>query len=255
MEKQVIFESEGKKLFGVIHISEKEKSPGVILFHGFTGHKAESHFIFTRLARLLCKNGISVLRFDFMGSGDSEGDFSDMTLFTEMKDGENAIKYFKKLKNIDKSRIGVLGLSMGAVTASYIASKFNTKSLCLWSPLAYPSIILKRLTKKLKQNLEEKGKTYLPGTGLYISKKFIESSKAVKPLEFAKDYKGNVLIFHCKDDATLPLKHSLSYFKNFHINSKFSELIVFEKGGHTFVLEDTEREVLKQTIHFFKTTL
>ncbi len=255
MEKPIIFESEGKKLFGVVHLVEGEKGPGVILFHGFTGHKAESHFIFTRLARLLCKNGISVLRFDFMGSGDSEGNFEDMALHTEMKDGENAVKYFKKFKKIDKERIGVLGLSMGAVTAVYTALKLNTKSLCLWSPLAYPSIITRRLTKKIKEQLDKKGKAYLPGIGLYISKKFIESRKVVKPLEFAKEYRGNVLIIHCKDDKTLPLKHSFSYFKNFHYNTRFSELIIFDKGGHTYVLEETEKEVLEQTLKFFKETL
>ena len=255
MEKPVIFESEGKKLSGIVHLVEGKKTPGVILFHGFTGHKAESHFIFTRLARLLCKNKISVLRFDFMGSGDSEGNFEDMTFITEMKDGENAVGYFKKFKNVDKERIGVLGLSMGAVTAVYTAWKLNTKSLCLWSPLAYPSIIIKKLTKKIKEQLEKKGKAYLPGTGLYISKKFIESRKFVKPLEFAKEYRGNVLIIHCKDDKTLPLKHSLSYFKNFHYNTRFSELVIFDKGEHTYIIEKTEKDVLEQTVKFFKETL
>ena len=50
MERQVIFDGSKGKLFGVLHIPEKEgKFPGVILFHGFKGNKCESHFIFTKL--------------------------------------------------------------------------------------------------------------------------------------------------------------------------------------------------------------
>ncbi|HOK57323.1 MAG TPA: alpha/beta hydrolase [bacterium] len=255
MEKPIIFESEGKNLIGILHLSEFKNSPVVVLFHGFTGQKSESHFIFTRLARLLCKEKISVLRFDFMGSGDSEGEFSDMTLYTEMKDGENALRYIKELENVNKEKIGILGLSMGAVTASYIASEFNTTSLCLWSPVAYPSVISRRLTRKIKKQLQEKGKAYLPGTGLYISDEFIKSTKEVKPLRFAGKYKGSVLIIHCKDDTVLPVEHALAYFKKFHQQSRFSQLTIFEKGGHTFTVEETEKEVLNQTVNFFKTTL
>jgi len=255
LEKQITFESEGKKLFGVLHLSDKKKSPGIVLFHGFSGQKAESHFIFTHLARFLCKEGISVLRFDFMGSGDSEGEFVDKTLLTEMKDGENAVNYLRGLKEIDKNRIGVLGLSLGGVTAVYTASKLNIKSLCLWSGLAYPSVISRQLTRKLKKQLEEEGKAYLTGTGLIISKDFVESLKNIKPLEFAKQFKGNVLIIHCKDDTVLSLTHPLAYFENFHYNARFSELVIFEKGKHTFVIEKTEKDVLETTLKFFKETL
>ena len=173
MEKFVEFKSNGKRIVGFLHIPEgKPKVPGVLLCHGFTGTKSESHFIFTKLARNLAENGIAVLRFDFRGSGDSEGKFEEMTLETEMTDGERAIEYLIKRKEVMKENIGVVGLSMGAVTATYLASKYkNVKSLCLWSPLAYPSIIRKKiLTRKIKEKLEKKGKAYIPGGGHYIGK-------------------------------------------------------------------------------------
>jgi len=73
MEKSIVFRSGRHKLAGVMHIPEirRKSYPAVVMFHGFTGNKCESHFIFTKTARRLVLRGIAVLRFDFMGSGDS----------------------------------------------------------------------------------------------------------------------------------------------------------------------------------------
>ena len=257
MEKQIIFEGCKGKLFGILHISEEEKSPGIILFHGFTGNKCESHFIFTKLARRLCKEGFSVLRFDFYGCGDSEGNFEEMTLFTEMKDGEKAFEYINSLDFIEKDKIGVLGISMGAIIAVYTASKFNQiKGLCLWSPLAFP-LHLKRkiLTKKMSKKIEKEKKIYIPEFGHYIGKGFIESLEQINIDEYVKDYKGNILIIHTKDDISVDLKHPFYYFERFHKNSSNLKLVIFNKGGHTFTTEESEIKLIQETTNFFKETL
>lgn len=254
MEKFVEFKSNKKRIVGILHIPEgKPKFPGVLLCHGFTGTKSESHFIFTKLARNLVKNGIVVLRFDFIGSGDSEGNFEEMTLETEIADGEKAIEYLMKRKEVIKEKTGILGVSMGSVIATYLASKYkNVKSLCLWSPLAYSSIIRKKiLTRKIKEKLEKNGKAYIPGGGHYISKEFIQSTYKVKPLEFASSFYGKVMIIHSKDDQTLPLQHALAYFKKFHLNSSSCKLLIFEKGNHTFITEFSEKTAIKETTNFF----
>jgi len=65
------------------------RAPGkrlVIFCHGFTGNKAESGRLFVQTARALQKAGINALRFDFMGSGDSSGEFHQMTPNTQIQD-------------------------------------------------------------------------------------------------------------------------------------------------------------------------
>jgi esterase/lipase len=257
MEKQVVFEGSKGKLFGVLHISERGKSPGIILFHGFTGNKCESHFIFTKLARKLSKDGFSVLRFDFYGSGDSEGNFEEMTLLTEMKDGEKALEFLKTFDFIEKEKIGICGLSMGAVTATYVAYKFReVKALCLWSPLAFPKIIKKKiLTKKIREKIEKYGRCYISGMGHYIGKDFIDSIEKVDMKEFAEKYRGNVFIIHTKDDLSLDLKHPLFYFERFHKNAVNLKMLILDKGGHTFTTEESEKRVIEETTDFFKEVL
>lgn len=256
MERVVGFRGSKGKLFGVLHIAG-EKSPGVILFHGFTGNKCESHFIFTKLARNLCNEGISVLRFDFYGSGDSEGNFEDMTLETEIKDGEFAVNYLKSLNFINKESIGICGLSMGGFVSVCVASKFKeVKSLCLWSPVAFTEIIEKKfITKRIREKIEKNGKSYIPNIGHYIGKGLLDSIKQINIEEYAQKYKGNVLIIHTKDDPVVSLSHSLFYFEKFHESSINLKMLVLDKGGHTFTTEQSEKRVIEETRDFFRETL
>ncbi len=258
METSVTIKSGKYNLSGILHIPSKGKAPfpTVVMFHGFTGNKAESHFIFTKTARYLSSKGIAVLRFDFMGSGDSEGKFENMTLRTEMNDGVKSMEFVLKDKRFNNDRIGALGLSMGAVTASFIASRYKTRALVLWSPLAYPELIAKRmLTSKLKKELLEKGRVYPPGIGHYLGRKFFDSISQTNPLEYAKSYRGNVLVVHAKDDATLPLDHSFAYFESFHGSSVLPRMIILDEGGHTFSTEFSEQTVIKETVEYFVETL
>ncbi|MCM8762526.1 MAG: alpha/beta hydrolase [Candidatus Omnitrophica bacterium] len=253
MEKNIRFRSGRYNLSGILHIPDKGKKPypGVIMFHGFTGHKSESHFLFTKIARNLLYKGISTFRFDFMGSGDSEGKFEDMTLNTEIQNGKDAMDFVITEKIFDKRRLGIIGLSMGAVIASYVAVEYKTKALVLLSPLAYPELIEKKLlTRKLKRILQEKGRIYPPGLGHYLGKKFFRSLHIVKPLEQARQFTGNVLLVHTKDDATISVEHSLAYFEAFHNRAVLPRLLILEEGGHTFTTEFSEKTVIEETSSF-----
>ena len=135
MQKAVEIESRNLTLRGMLHIPDNApgKVPVVCIFHGFTGTKVEPHFIFVKLSRRLEKTGIASLRFDFGGSGESDGDFEDMTILTELDDAKAILDYAKSLPFADAERIGVVGLSMGGTVASLLAGdrKEEVAALCL----------------------------------------------------------------------------------------------------------------------------
>ena len=138
MQKAVEIESRNLTLRGMLHIPDNAsgKVPVVCIFHWFTGTKVEPHFIFVKLSRRLEKAGIASLRFDFGGSGESDGDFEDMTILTELEDAKAILDYAKSLPFADAERIGVVGLSMGGTVASLLAGdrKEDVAALCLWAP-------------------------------------------------------------------------------------------------------------------------
>ena len=120
MERYVECESRGLTLRGMLHVPDQRpgKVPFVILFHGFCDDRNEINFVHTELSRRLCERGIASVRFDFAGSGDSDGRFEDMTVSSEVEDGLAILDYVKSLDFVDQSRIAIHGLSMGGCVAS-----------------------------------------------------------------------------------------------------------------------------------------
>ncbi len=98
METPVVFNCKGQQIIGILHLPDgRTKVPGVLLLHGFTGHKAEIHRMLVKLARKLAAHGIGCLRFDFRGCGDSAGEFEEMTLRTKLCDATVALKFLARL--------------------------------------------------------------------------------------------------------------------------------------------------------------
>jgi alpha/beta superfamily hydrolase len=129
-------------------------TPAVVLFHGFTGHRMEAHGIFVKCSRALAKAGIASLRFDFYGSGESDGEFREMTLRGEIADGRAAVDFLRGQAGIDPERVGLLGLSLGGAVAATLAPSVHAKVLVLWSAVAH--------TARLG-NLIEKSARKIPG--------------------------------------------------------------------------------------------
>lgn len=137
-ETAVEFENQGSKLQGILHVpADARPHPTVVFLHGYTGNKIEDHCLFVKAARDLCANGISCLRFDFRGSGDSEGAFAEITADGEISDATQAIDFARSLKSTDSARIGLVGLGLGGAIAAGVASKAAVKSLALWAPWAF----------------------------------------------------------------------------------------------------------------------
>jgi len=61
-------------LYGVLSMPEQAQSRGVLMLVGGPQYRAGSHRQFTLLARYLASCGIPVMRFDYRGMGDSEGE-------------------------------------------------------------------------------------------------------------------------------------------------------------------------------------
>ena len=126
MKKYIETMSRGLTLRGFLELpdipAEAGKKPSaVILFHGFTGCKSEKYFLLSRLSKALAEAGVASLRFDFGGTAESDGDFSDVTPRTEIEDGLAIVNFAKSLKEIDTERIGLLGFSLGGFVAANVA--------------------------------------------------------------------------------------------------------------------------------------
>lgn len=74
-ETPLCFDCAGDRLVGIVHTPAMPKARGVVIVVGGPQYRIGSHRQFVSLARFLAAAGYPVLRFDYRGLGDSDGDF------------------------------------------------------------------------------------------------------------------------------------------------------------------------------------
>lgn len=239
--ESLILENEGQKIFAVVHDMGKN-SPVVVMFHGFTGNHMENRFIFARLSRSLEKAGISSIRFDFRGSGDSDGTFEEMTLSSEISDAEVVVGYAKDRFH---GKVGILGLSMGGTVALLSAPNLNPDALCLWAPASKnaETFALNGMPKKVEKTLDV--------GGISVSRGFVREIFTMNAFSSAKNYNGPVLILHGTSDPTVPFEHSQELVREF----KNATLVPVVGSNHTFTSVPWSAFVIKKTTEFFSNEL
>jgi dipeptidyl aminopeptidase/acylaminoacyl peptidase len=107
----------GELLSGWLALQTPE-APIVILTHGTPGNRVDM----VSRAAFLYQHGYNVLLFDFQSYGKSQGVMSTLGM-VESEDILAAISYIHGLPATEYSKVGVLGLSMGATAAVLAASR------------------------------------------------------------------------------------------------------------------------------------
>jgi exosortase A-associated hydrolase 2 len=134
-QRIITFQSAGRKLHGVIRHGEEAAPRGlVVICDPFAEEKKCAHRPLVDVARRLCLEGFSVLRFDYRGCGDSGGDFEDSTPADWLADIHAAIDFGKS--ELGVASVGLAGLRMGATLADHAArEREDIKWLMLWEPI------------------------------------------------------------------------------------------------------------------------
>ncbi len=73
-ESPVVFDVSGDRLIGICHAGDASAKTGAVIVVGGPQYRVGSHRQFVLMARSLAAAGLPILRFDYRGMGDSEGD-------------------------------------------------------------------------------------------------------------------------------------------------------------------------------------
>lgn len=130
------FPNDGYRLFGILHLPKAFQKKTAFLFcHPFGEEKLWSHLVYVNFARELTRRGHPVLRFDYMGNGDSDGNFDDSSVATNLSDIRCALKVLRE-KAVDAPYVGLIGLRFGATLAALAAEDDpEIYRLILWEPI------------------------------------------------------------------------------------------------------------------------
>ena len=109
-------DSEHHTVAAILAEPESQTGRAVILCHGFLSNKDSRTNL--RLTELLVAQGISTLRFDWFGMGESEGEFGRITVSTCCDQLERAISLMRER---GYHELGLIGSSFGGLLAILVA--------------------------------------------------------------------------------------------------------------------------------------
>jgi alpha/beta superfamily hydrolase len=209
-QRVVSFSVDGLKIVGTLELPEATKNaPVVLLLHGFTGKRdelaipsANNQGIFARAAEAWAKAGFASLRIDFRGSGDSEGSYADTTISDEIKEALAATDFLASEKDVDASRLYVVGWSQGGTVATAVAgrSAHPIKAVALWAPASNPAATFAAFlgADYIKAGLASGGKAVtkkLPwGADVSLKTPFFEDLYNIDPPAELAHYSGPVFV-------------------------------------------------------------
>lgn len=221
---------------------ERNQKNIVVMFHGYTGHKNENGFMFKSLSLKLSEIGLASLRFDFMGSGDSDGDFKDMTFDTEINDAKEIIKRALELNN--NKPIILMGFSFGGAISAYLSYEYmdHIEKLVLLSPAAN----MKLIAESTFNNPLNDGNVDMGGYLLNIN--FLHSFDNVDFYRNVDKFTKPVLIVHGTSDLAVPVEYGRKYHELFPHNM----MTEVKDAPHCYSKVEFRKELEESVINFLK---
>lgn len=212
----------------------------LIICHGFRGAKENGGKIYAFTERIN-QLGVGVIAFDFSGSGQSEGDFSSLTLTRQVQDLQAVIDYLDARYDLP---IILLGRSFGGATVlAGGAFDERVKAFIVWSTPVF-------LEKTFSAMLPEEVRSLQSGQMVLIHD---EAGDYYLDASFIRDFEHHdmdrylraihskpVLIIHAQDDEIVPAENAM----HMHRLLEKSKLVLVEDAGHRFMEKIQYREDL-----------
>lgn len=205
--KKVSFSNdEGNELVGYLELPLNQEPHTFVLFaHCFTCNK--NFFAVKNIARALSKNGYGVLRFDFTGLGESEGDFSDTNFSGNVADLLAAANYLKEEHSAPSL---LIGHSLGGAAVLFAAQQLDSvQAVATIGTPSTPSHV-KHLLRSELQEIQQKGlaKVNVGGRDFTIKEQFLQDLNSKELKDIISNLKVSLLIMHSPQDKTVEIQNA-----------------------------------------------
>ncbi len=263
-EERVTIPSQGQTMVGTLALPEGGPAPVVLLFHGFTGARDElaipgtEEGVFSRTARLLAEAGYASLRVDFIGSGESDGDFADTTYEGQVADGLAALAFAQGDARVKGDELFVIGWSQGGLVATAVAGRSDAPdAVALWAAVADPlatfqGILGIEAVAAGQKTGDVPHKMMLPwGAEVALKQGYFDGLAKFKPTEEIASYAGPLFVAHGTLDTTVPpAAQEMLLAAHEGVEEAFTREM--DHAFNIFTSPDTLDEMVAATITFFE---
>jgi len=210
--KKLSFENkQGQRLAARLDLPVDEQPIAYALFaHCFTCTKNLKAV--GNISRALTREGIAVLRFDFTGLGESEGDFADTNFSTNVDDLVAAAEALAA--EHEAPRI-LVGHSMGGAAVLQAAARIaSATAVATIGAPADPEHVVRHFEDSVEE-IERKGEAVvkLAGRPFKIKKQFLDDLESQRMDAVLGKLNRALLIFHSPADLTVGIDNAARIFK------------------------------------------
>ncbi|MGB5434553.1 MAG: bifunctional alpha/beta hydrolase/OsmC family protein [Maribacter sp.] len=211
LQKVTFKNKNGQTLVGRLELPANQHPHSYAIFaHCFTCNKNLTAI--KNIGRVLTSNGFGVLRFDFTGLGESEGEFSDANFSGNVDDLLAASDY---LAASYQAPALLIGHSLGGAAALFAASQID--SIQAVATIAAPSDPdhVKHLLRSSINKINQNGKAVvnIGGRDFTIKKQFLDDLEKKTLSVTLKNLGKPLLILHSPQDRIVGIKNAEEIYK------------------------------------------
>jgi alpha-beta hydrolase superfamily lysophospholipase len=203
----------GQRLSAMLHqpTDARRDTPLIICCHGFTGDKVGANQLTLNLAKKLSQAGYYALRFDFLGSGDSEGEFASDTIVSGWQaDLRNVVDWVKQQARFAEAPILLYGHSLGGLIAlTALTDEPKIAGRIVFAPVLYPIANFQNIIlgpELWAQSAAGKPIANFFAKGFSLQEQFVKDllANAYDPIGEATKLQTPLLIIHGTSDLAVP---------------------------------------------------
>lgn len=222
LQKVTFQNKEGQDLVGRLELPANRHPHNFVIFaHCFTCTKNLSAV--RNIGKALTSYGFGVLRFDFTGLGESDGDFENTNFSGNVDDLIAAAAYLAE-KHVAATLL--VGHSLGGAAVIFAAARIpSIKAVATIGAPSNPT----HVQKLLKSSLEEitangKAVVSLSGRDFTIKKQFLDDLEAQPLTKILDGLRKPLLILHSPQDDTVGIKNAEEIYGAAHHPKSFVSL-------------------------------
>lgn len=220
-EKFTFTNLQGEKLVGLLELPDTEPLAYALFAHCFTCSKHIGAA--SRVSRTLATRGIAVLRFDFTGLGNSEGDFSNTNFTSNVQDLVSAAS---AIQERFRAPAMMLGHSLGGAAVLVAASQLPDVQAVVTIAAPSDPAHVTHLFAHHHQAIHEDGfaEVNLAGRQFTITRQFLDDITEQSLLGDLHAMRKALLVMHSPEDEIVDIKHARNIFDAANYPKSFSSL-------------------------------
>lgn len=209
-QKVTFTNREGEELVGRLELPIDQRPHNFVVFaHCFTCTK--NLIAIRNIARELVREGFGVLRFDFTGLGESEGEFENTNFSGNVDDLVDAANYLKEEYTAPTL---IIGHSLGGSAAIFAAEQIpSVKAVAVINSPSNPEHV-KNLVKDDIETIRKNGKARvnIGGRDFTLKKQFLDDIKNHPLTEVVANFRKSLLILHSPQDRIVGIENAKDLF-------------------------------------------